>query len=149
MAGKTLIATYSYSGTTKRVADQLVAALNADQYQIEVPTGTFTADMYETDAIAKKQIADNNYPDLVNALPDLSQYGLVLVGSPVWSGRPASPIHTFLTQIQDFTGKVATFYTDAGSAGDYEKVFSDWAGKLNVVGAHEGTNGLTKWAQNL
>lgn len=150
MAKKVLIATYSFSGTTKRAADQLAKALsNADQYEIEVPQGTFSPDMYETSDIAKKQIADGNYPSLVNSLPDLSQYDLVLVGSPVWSGQPATPIHTFLSQIQDYQGQVATFYTDAGSAGDYEQVFNDWAGGLNVTSAHEGSNGLTEWAQQL
>lgn len=150
MAGKVLIATYSWSGTTQRAADQLAQGLpNADQYKIDVPAGTFSSDMYQTDDIAKKQIADNNYPQLVNQLPDLSQYDLVLVGSPVWSGKPASPIHTFLAQIQDYQGKLATFYTDVGSAGDYEKVFGDWAGKLTVAGSHEGASGLVEWAKQL
>lgn len=149
MAKKTLVATYSWSGTTQRAANQLAQALSADQYKIEVPDGTFDPDMYKTDAIATKQIEDNDYPKLANNLPDLSQYDLILVGSPVWRGRPATPVHTFLSQIQDFQGTLATFYTDAGTAGDYEKVFQDWAGKLNVASSHEGNNGLAQWGQKL
>ena len=35
--------------------------------------------------------------------------------------------HTFLDKIQGFKGKVATFYTDAGTVGNYEQVFKEWA----------------------
>ncbi|WP_239459541.1 hypothetical protein [Limosilactobacillus coleohominis] len=52
---KVLIATYSQSGRTQAVADQLANLIDsADQYQIAVSDGTFSNDMYETDAIATK-----------------------------------------------------------------------------------------------
>ena len=51
----------------------------------------------------------------------MEDYDLILVGSPVWCGAPATPVHTFLKGVQGYQGGVATFYTDAGSAGDYEK----------------------------
>lgn len=149
MSQKILIATYSYSGTTQRAADALAKAIHADQYQIAVPEGTFSSNMFETDKIAKQQIADNHYPQLTNQLPDLTAYDLIIVGSPVWSSRPASPVHTFLQQIQGFSGKVASFYTDAGTPSGYTDTFKQWAGDLKVVDFHEGSNGLADWAQQL
>lgn len=147
---KVLIATYSLSGTTQRVADQIKQLLpDADTYQIEVADGIFSNDMYETDAIATKQIQNNDYPALVNPVPDVSQYDLILVGSPVWRGRPATPVHTFLQEIQDFAGQVASFYTDAGAAGDYEQSFNDWAGALKTTAGHEGSSGLQSWIKKL
>ena len=53
----------------------------------------------------------------------MEDYDLILVGSPVWRGAPATLVHTFLKGVQGYQGGVATFYTDAGSAGDYEKNF--------------------------
>lgn len=149
MAKKVLIATYSQSGTTQRVADQLANLLsNSDQFKITVPEGTFSPDMFKTSDIAKQQIADQNYPALKQPVPDVSQYDLILVGSPVWSGGPATPVHTFLSQIKGYQGQIAPFYTDAGTPGNYEQVFKEWADGLKVLPGHEGTSGLQGWVNN-
>lgn len=150
MTKKVLIATFSWSGQTQRVADQLAQLIeDADQYQIKVPADTYSQNMFETADIAKREVAANDFPSLVNPLPDFSQYDLILVGSPVWSGTPAAPVHTFLDQLADFNGKLASFYTDAGTPGNYEQVFKSWAGKHPVLPAHAGSAGLDQWVEKL
>lgn len=147
---KTLIATYSRSGRTREVAQEIKQLVpNADMYEIEVAPGTFDRDMYKTDEIATTQIKNNQYPELINEIPNIDQYDLVLVGSPVWRGAPATPVHTFLEKIQNYSGKVASFYTDVGMANGYESTFKQWAGKLNVLLGHEGANNLVTWIQEL
>lgn len=147
---KVLIATYSWSGRTKSVAQELIQMLDqVDTYEIEVPADTFDHDMYKTDEIATAQIKNNQYPELINEIPNVDQYDLILVGSPVWRGAPATPVHTFLEKIQNYSGKVASFYTDAGMANGYEETFKQWAGKLNVLPAHEGSHNLTGWLSEL
>ncbi|MDL2057354.1 flavodoxin [Limosilactobacillus reuteri] len=147
---KVLIATYSWSGRTESVAQKLKQIIgDADMYKIEAPDNTFDQDMYKTDEIATAQINNNQYPDLVNKMPNTDQYDLILVGSPVWRGVPATPVHTFLEKIQNYSGKVASFYTDAGMANGYEETFKQWAGKLNVLPAHEGSNNLATWLKEL
>lgn len=147
---KVLIATYSWSGRTAQVAQELAQLVdNADTYKIDVAADTFDSDMFKTDAIATDQIKNNRYPALTTPVPDVSQYDLILVGSPVWHGAPATPVHTFLDQIQDFSGKVAPFYTDAGTANGFEDTFKQWAGKLNVLPGHEGSNNLAAWVKKL
>lgn len=118
-------------------------------YKIEVPDNTFDPDMYKTDEIATAQIKNNQYPELVNEIPNTDQYDLILVGSPVWRGAPATPVHTFLAEIQGYSGKVGSFYTDAGMANGYEETLKQWAGKLNVLPAHEGSENLAKWLKEL
>ena len=148
--GKTLIATYSRSGRTHEVAQEIKHLMpNADMYEIEVAPDTFDRDMYKTDEIATAQIKNHQYPDLVNEVPNVDQYDLVLVGSPVWRGAPATPVHTFLEKIQNYSGRVASFYTDAGMPDRYEDTFKQWAGKLNILPAHEGSNGLATWIKEL
>lgn len=147
---KVLIATYSWSGQTASVAQELAKLFdNVDTYKIAVAKDTFDQDMFKTDAIATAQIKNNQYPALTEPVPDVSQYDLILVGSPVWRGAPATPVHTFLDQIQGFTGKVASFYTDAGTPSGYEETFKQWAGKLDVLPAHEGSNNLAAWVKKL
>lgn len=131
---KVLITYYSWSGNTKRLADEIAREIPANtEIEIKVPAGTFSEDMYETFDISKKQIAENNYPEINKMDFDPNDYDLILVGSPVWGGKPATPIYSFLNQIQAFKGEVASFYTDAGTAGDYANVFKKWAKNLHVV----------------
>lgn len=147
---KVLIATYSRSGKTRGVAEELAQIIKeADMYQIAVAPGTFNRDRYQTDKIATAQIQHQQYPELINPLPAIDQYDLILVGSPVWRGAPATPVHTFLKQIQTFKGKVASFYTDMGKVGSNEENFRKWAGKLKVLPAHEGENNLAGWVKTL
>lgn len=151
MAKKILIATYSLSGTTQRVADQLAQLVDADQYRIEVPAGTFPNSMSAVNDVALKQIADKNWPQLADETPDLSAYDLIIVGSPVWSGYPATPVHTFLDQVQaaGFKGQLASFYTDMGSKGNYEGYFKQWAGQIPVAAFNENGRNLSSWVKQL
>lgn len=146
MSKKVLIATYSRTGNTQEVADQLAELFaGADRYQIQVPEDTYSIDMYETNDLAQKQVATGNFPHLTEPLPDFSQYDLILVGSPVWSGMPAAPVHTFLEKLQSYQGQVSSFYTDAGTPGNYEAVFKEWAGGLRLLPQHQGPENLSTW----
>lgn len=149
MTKKILIAYYSWSNTTKQVAKNLAQALNADLLELKVKDDVFSSDMYETSAIAKAQIKTKNFPALLTKLPEISQYETILVGSPVWSGVPATPIYSFLKQITNFKGKLATFYTDVGSAGDYSKIFKTWAAPLTVETVYPKEKNILTWAKEV
>lgn len=149
MASKVLIAFYSQTGRTRQAAAELGKLIpDADLSEIKVPANTFPDDMFATNDVAKQQIANNDYPQLFGHRPDFSKYDLVLVGSPVWSGAPATPIHTFLQEMAGYTGQVASFYTDAGTPGNYDRVFKQWAGSLNVLPSHSSSQ-LAAWVATL
>jgi menaquinone-dependent protoporphyrinogen IX oxidase len=93
---KILIAYYSWSGHTKALAGQLQAATHADTYEIQVPAGTFSTDMYETSDQAKAQLEAGQLPTLTQPLPDLTKYEAILVGGPVWSGALSTPVASFM-----------------------------------------------------
>ncbi|MTV82145.1 flavodoxin [Secundilactobacillus folii] len=139
MSSNILMAYYSWSGTTAALAKQIDDQLHPDVYQIQVPAGTFSTDMYATSDIAKAQLAAGKMPKLVNAVPDPSHYDRVLIGGPVWSGTPATPVLAFLHAINSRSLAVAPFYTDVGNAGDYEVHFKQAAGNLDVLPGFEAT----------
>lgn len=130
---KTLIAYYSWSGHTAALAERLQAQTHADLYEIKAPADTFSADMYETSDIAKAQLKAGQLPPLAEPLPNLSKYATILVGGPVWSGAPATPVLSFLAAIPDDDVRLAPFYTDAGTPGNYEAVFKRAAGQHSVA----------------
>lgn len=150
MPKKTLVAYYSWSGTTARLAKQIQQQIpGSDILEITVPEGTFSSDMNQTADIAKEQIAKKDFPKLTNALPQLSNYDVILIGGPVWSGTPSTPLVSFLNSIQGFSGKIAPFYTDAGGFEVYEKNFKDLAGSLDVLPGLEGRQDITNWLKNI
>ncbi|WP_300558018.1 flavodoxin [Companilactobacillus sp.] len=146
MSKKTLIAYYSWSGRTKRLAEKIAAVIgDSDIFEIKVPAGTFSQDMYETSDIATKQIKDHNLPKLTDQVNNLNDYQTILVGGPVWSNAPSSSVDSFLQVIQGFQGTVAPFYTDAGSFDKYEGNFADMAGSLHVVEGLEADDDIQSW----
>ncbi|MBD5430202.1 flavodoxin [Lactobacillus sp.] len=150
MNKKYLITYYSWSDNTKRVAKNIAAQLpNSNLAEIKVAPDVFSEDMYETFDISKEQIATNNYPDIDISIDDFNQYDLILVGSPIWGGKPATPIYTFLKKLNGYKGKVASFYTDVGSIEDYDKVFKQWADGLDVLPSGHGDRKLDEWTLTL
>ncbi|HBO47566.1 MULTISPECIES: flavodoxin [Pediococcus] len=133
MAKKMLIAYYSWSGNTERLAKIIQRVTNGKVFAMKVADGTFSTDMFDTSDRAKKQLETNQLPKLVGELPDVSNYDLVLVGGPVWSGEVSTPVRSFLQQITPSKTKLAPFYTDTGSADSYEKDFKHLVGTSQVV----------------
>lgn len=131
------------------MAKKLAQALDAELLELTVKSNVFSTDMYETSKIAKTQIKTGSFPELMTKIPAMSQYETILVGSPVWSGAPATPIHSFLAQIANFKGKVATFYTDAGSVGAYGEIFKTWAAPLTVVSIYQQQKDILTWAKEV
>ena len=145
---KTLIIYYSWSGNAKRVAENIHHEVkNSDLVEIKVPAGTFSADMYKTNDIFKEQIETNHLPKI--DLPELNyqSYDLILIGSPVWSGMPASPIKSFLNELQrvNYSGKVASFFTDIGQDGNYDTIFKTWGKNLNIIGTGRDSSKINEW----
>lgn len=136
---KTLIAYYSQSGSTKRLADQIASKTDADILEITVASGTFPDDMYATNDVSIKQREENNFPALTSKTPDLSQYDAIVVAGPNWSSQLATPLVTFLNEIQDYSGKVISVNTSVGqNDAQYNDDFKKRAGKLNVVATVNG-----------
>lgn len=151
---KTIIVYYSWSGHTAALAHQLQQLTQADTYELKVPDGTFSRDMYETSDMAKAQLSAGQLPAFTQPLPDLTTYDLILVGGPVLSGAPATPILSFLASANTGSAKLAPFYTDAGSAGDYEAAFKQAAGKRVTAKGFEtagpvSTTAMQAWLNQL
>jgi len=159
MSEKILIAYYSWSGTTAKMAKLLQKVTDGKIEEIKVGENVFSSDMYQTSDIAQKQLASGNLPD-VQTISNLSDYDLILVGGPVWSGQVSTPIRSFLKQVNGFQGKVAPFYTSAGSDEKYETDFGKLTGGIKVLSGlgmtssslqneKSATNQLSNWIQGL
>ena len=107
---KTLIAYYSQSGQTKRMAGMLARKLGADLYEI-IPAKTYNADMWKAWDEAQAERQEGKYPELKGEMPDISGYNTILIGTGIWGYTMANPVTSFIRKM-DFTGKkISAFWT--------------------------------------
>ena len=114
---KALIAYFSVSGVTARVARELAEVEGGDLFEIrpEVPYTKEDLDYTSKQSRSTLEMSDLNCRPAITGCVDLSGYDTVFVGFPIWWGREPSAVDTFLTS-GDFTGKkIVPFCTSGGS----------------------------------
>ena len=118
MSKNILVAYFSASGVTAKVAEELAKAEGADLLEIkpEVPYTAADLDWTNKQSRSTVEMSDPDCrPAMAAADCDMSKYDVVFVGFPVWWGREPSVVDTFL-DAYDFTGKkIIPFCTSGGS----------------------------------
>lgn len=107
---KTLVACYSRSGTTLAVAERIAQGLDADLDRIEdasMHTGVLGYARGAVEAITR------GLPT-ISSTHDPSEYDLVVLGTPVWTGSIASPMRSYLFLHHGSFRRVAFFATMGG-----------------------------------
>lgn len=115
---KALVAYFSASGVTKRVAENLAKAASADLFEI-IPEQIYSnADLNWQDKQSRSSVEMNDRssrPAISSKIEDIKQYSHVFVGFPVWWYREPSIIDTFM-ESYDWNGiTVIPFCTSGGS----------------------------------
>ena len=112
-----MVAYFSASGVTAKVARRLAKAIDADLFEIRPETPYTRADLNWMDKKSRSTLEMND-PSCRPAMaqgPDVSAYDVIFVGFPIWWYREPSIIDTFM-ESADFTGKtVVPFCTSGGS----------------------------------
>lgn len=129
---KTLIIYYSYSGTTKKVAETLRELTQGTLYEISLAE-PYTGSSNDVSDHVFKERGDKKMPEIAGELPDIEEYDRVLIGTPVWNNSMANPIFSLLEKT-DFGGKpVALFWTYITNEGNTEKDFEKNIQNANVL----------------
>lgn len=109
---KILVAYFSATNNTKKVAEELAKATGADIYRIEAAE-SYSANPYDDKDRIQKEAYENLRPAVKNPLPagEMAKYDIIFVGSPIWWHQPAMVVCTFL-ESYDLSGKtVVPFFT--------------------------------------
>lgn len=99
---KTLVVYYSHTGTTEKLAKRIASATNADIFRLEL-VKPYSANSQECSTQAKEDAKNNVYREL-KAVPDLSKYDTIFIGTPVWSGDVCRPLLGFLVSQNEKSG---------------------------------------------
>ena len=113
-----LVVYFSATGTTRGVAEEIVAHTGADLFVITPSVAYTDADLNYNDSGSRTSIerAEGTLPELIQTTPDaFDGYDIVYLGYPIWWGDAAWPVKTFASA-NDFSGKtVVPFCTSASS----------------------------------
>ena len=145
---KVLVAYFSASGVTARVADRLSKAIGADIFEIKPAQVYTSADLDWTNKKSRSSVEmddRNSRPEIANKVENMSQYDVIFVGFPIWWYREPSIIDTFM-ESYDFSGKqVIPFATSGGSGmGDSGSIMQKLAPNAKVDSGKRFSSGVSE-----
>lgn len=117
---KSLVAYFSASGVTAKVANEIADVKNADIFEIKPKVAYTKEDLDWTNSQSRSSIEMKNKdqrPAIQDADIDISQYQTIYLGFPIWWYVAPTIVNTFL-EAHDFAGKKIVLFATAGS--------SDW-----------------------
>lgn len=113
-----LVAYFSASGVTAKVAKKLADVTGADLFEI-VPAVPYTrADLDWTDRNSRssREMRDKSFRPAIAETTDTSKYDLIFVGFPIWWYVAPTIVNTFLESC-DLQGKTIVPFATSGGSG--------------------------------
>jgi len=151
-----MVAYFSASGVTKRVARGLAYAIDATEYEI-VPQIPYTeADLDWRDRKSRSSVEmhdPDSRPLIARRLDDVSAHDIIFLGFPIWWGTAPSIIKTFLESHDLYKKRIVLFATSGGSGmGNTASDLKESAGRGEIVGeriltGRESDDELREWAR--
>lgn len=123
--GRKLVAYFSASGVTAKVAERLSESIGADLHAIDPEVPYTDADLNWMDKQSRSSIEmkdPTSRPKIAGKRDNMEDYDTIFVGFPIWWYVAPTIINTFL-ESYDLTGKtIVPFATSGGSdMGDTNK----------------------------
>lgn len=155
---KTLVAYFSASGQTAKLAKTLAGVTGGDLFEIAPETAYTAADLDWMDKKSRSTIEmkdPESRPAIAGKVADMAQYDTVFVGFPIWWYQAPRIIETFL-ESYDFSGKTVIPFATSGGSGmgkTNEKLAPSCTGaKLlhgKVFNSYSSKADLSAWVETL
>ena len=155
---KKLVAYFSASGVTAKVAQTLADAIGADIFEIAPNIPYTAADLNWTDKNARSTIEMNDpssRPEIRAKLDNMNEYDTIFVGFPIWWYVAPTIINTFL-ESYNLTGKTIIPFATSGGSGmgkTNEKLAPSCKGAKLIEGKRFASSASAKelaaWAEGL
>lgn len=153
-----LVAYFSASGVTAKVAETLADALGADIYEIapKVPYTAADLDWRNKNSRSSVEMQDeSSRPEIEGKRDNMKEYDTIFVGFPIWWYIAPTIINTFL-ESYDLTGKTVVLFATSGGSGmgkTNEKLQPSCSGAKLLEGkvfkSCVGKDELSAWVKSL
>lgn len=117
--GKKLVAYFSASGTTRKIAEMIAQAAEADLYEITPKQPYSKADLNWMDKKSRSSVemSDKKFrPQITDTDAQIDAYDEVILGFPIWWYVAPTIINSFL-ESYDFSGKKIVLFATSGGSG--------------------------------
>jgi flavodoxin len=128
---KICIIYHSETGNTRHVAQHLSSAFDSKLVEINdvAPYSRLTRFLIRC-KMARGEELTKTEPESV----DVSEYDLIVFGSPVWAFKPTPAIHSAIAGLKGCMGKPAVaFSTHGGRPGQTDETFKKWIEARGMV----------------
>lgn len=130
---KTAIVYYSQSGHTARAAEEIAGRLGADLIPVR-PVRAYPEKGFRKFFRGGAAAVMKRRPALQPYAFDAGAYGLVILGTPVWAGRMAPPMRTFLSENREALRDRSLAVFACSGGGPADKAFDGMKDLLGVSG---------------
>ena len=114
-----LVAYFSASGVTAKVAERLADTIDADIFEIQPAVPYTEADLDWRNKESRSSIEMNDLtfrPKVSGQRDNMEEYDIIFVGFPIWWYIAPTIINTFL-ETYDFSGKTVIPFATSGGSG--------------------------------
>ena len=118
---KRAIIYYSLSGNTKEAAEKIAKEIGADLFPIEL-VNPLPDSKAKQMLVGGMQATFGMQPKIQGVPEHICDYDEIILGTPIWAGKAASPVHTFVKQY-GVADKVTAVFTFSGG-GDNDACIS-------------------------
>ena len=117
--GKKLVAYFSASGTTRKIAEMIAQVAEAGLYEI-MPKQPYTKDdlnWMDKKSRSSVEMSDKKFrPEISDIDVQVDKYDEIILGFPIWWYVAPTIINTFL-ESYDFSGKKIVLFATSGGSG--------------------------------
>ena len=116
---KTLVAYFSATGNTAKLARTLASVLDGDLHEIqpEQPYTSADLDWRDNNSRSSVEMKDKSFrPTIANKVDSMEMYDTIYIGFPIWWAVAPTIINTFLEQY-NLEGKTIIPFATSGSSG--------------------------------
>lgn len=107
---KILVAYFSGTGNTQRLANQIVEATGADVFRITAAE-PYAENPYDSSDRIQNESYNNLRPEAAEYPANVTDYDVIFIGSPIWWHNPAMVVCTFLEHYDLKDKIVVPFFT--------------------------------------
>ncbi len=116
--GKVLVAYFSCTGSTEKIARHIGDALGVTPYRITPETPYTPADLNYNDSTTRATREQNDpdaRPAITHAVENMADYDVIFLGYPIWWGQAPKIMYTFV-ESYDLSGKTIVPFCTSGSS---------------------------------
>lgn len=114
----TLVAFFSATGTTAKLANGLSKEIGADLYEIKPAKPYTTSDLNWVNPLSRtmREYIGKSTVEIAGKKNNMADYDTIILGFPIWFFKEPNIIRTFLKQY-NFDGKTMSFFVTSHKVG--------------------------------